>query len=83
MFGIYLLSDNNLVRKFLWIDFFKNYKYINSIYLLPHFICSIVLIFSIGLLIELFRKATFEKLSITLIKKFEKSKLIKKYSSLV
>lgn len=76
VFGIYLISDHPMVRKFLWIDIFENYKYVESHYLIIHLVVTVIIVFAISLFIEFIRKATIEKVTDKLIKIFE-SKLSK------
>lgn len=61
-FAIYLISDNSLVRKFLWVDFFKNFNYVNSGFLVGHLVVSVLLVFIICIIIDIIRKNTLEKL---------------------
>ncbi len=44
-FGIYLLHDNSIIRKLLWIGIFQNAKYQSSPWLIVHAMLSIVLVF--------------------------------------
>lgn len=61
VFGIYLLSDHNIVRKFLWFDLLNNAKYVLSNYFILHFIFSILLVFIICGIVEFVRKNTLER----------------------
>ncbi len=60
--GIYLISDNNYIRKVLWTDILKVYSYIDKPSLIIHMIISVLGICIICLLIDLIRKHTIEKL---------------------
>lgn len=54
-FGVYLIHDNNYIRKFLWQALFKNATFSNSLYLIPYSIIVIIIVFLICTAIELFR----------------------------
>lgn len=60
-FGVYLIHDNTFVRDFLWITFFKNASFAQSIYLIPYSILVIILVYSVCTLIELMRIYLIEK----------------------
>ena len=62
IFGVYLISDNNYIRKVLWLNLFKNEKYINSPLLILHMFKSVILIIIICLIIEYIRKKVEEVL---------------------
>ena len=55
MFGVYLISDNNYFRTFLWEDLLKNSDYVLSKYLLLHMVVSVLLVFATCCLIEFIR----------------------------
>ena len=58
-FGIYLFHDNPFIRKILWTDWMPNYLHINSVYLIPRIILSILVIFIYCTVIELIRQKIF------------------------
>ena len=60
--GVYLITENNLIRSELWVNILKVYKYVNSNYLILHMLCSIFMIFVICIAIEYIRKSTIEKI---------------------
>lgn len=62
VFGIYLLSDNSLVRPRLWNGLLKNYLYVDSTYLIIHVVLSLILIFLFCWIIEFIRQKTVEKI---------------------
>jgi hypothetical protein len=68
VFGIYLLSDHNIVRRFLWVDILKNNEFVNSNYFVLHFIISIFLVFIVCGIVEYVRKHTLEKFILRYIK---------------
>ena len=55
-FGVYLIHDNFLVRRFLWEILFKNNEFYKSDYLLIHFVISVTIVYVLCVLVELFRK---------------------------
>ena len=67
--GVYLISENILIRSVLWKDILKVYKFVNSPLLILHMIGSIILIFIICILIDLIRKHTIEILIIKIYNK--------------
>lgn len=74
MFGVYLISDNSLVRKLLWIDLFKNADFVNSNILIIHMIVCVFSTIVCCVIIEFIRIITLEKV----YKKYI-SKLIDKF----
>ena len=56
MFGVYLIHDNRLIRRFLWMDLFHNADYQNTLFMIPYSISVILLVFLICIVIELLRK---------------------------
>lgn len=69
-FGIYLIHDNAIIRKLLWIDLFKNASYQNSILLIPYSIGVVILVFIVCSIIDLIRQQTIEKLYMFLVNKY-------------
>ncbi|MGL4862402.1 MAG: acyltransferase family protein [Cetobacterium sp.] len=61
-FGIYLIHDNFIVRKYLWIKLFKNSFYKNSNFLFLHSIISILLIFIFCFLVDILLQKTVLKI---------------------
>ncbi len=61
-FGIYLIHDNDLIRKFLWLDLFRNNSFSESAFLIPVSLIAIAAVFAWCMFIELARKYTLEKL---------------------
>ena len=55
-FGIYLFHDNFFIRKILWIDIFKNYRFYNSKVLFIHAGGAIMIVFIASIIIELLRQ---------------------------
>ena len=61
VFGIYLISDNYLIRPLLWKTIFKNYNYINSGWLIIHMVVAILVTFIVCIIIEYLRKILLEE----------------------
>lgn len=61
VFGVYLISDNNYIRKILWMDLLKNSLFVNSSFILLHLLISLVIVFAFCMLIELVRINTIDK----------------------
>lgn len=55
-FGVYLLHDNPQIRTFLWEKLLDNKKYIADISFPVHIVGSIVLVFTVGIIIEWIRQ---------------------------
>ncbi len=60
-FGVYLIHDNRIIRKFLWEELFKVNSYSNSALLIPYSICVVLLIYTVCTIIDLLRQILFEK----------------------
>lgn len=68
-FGIYLISDNNLTRIFLWKDFFKNSNFLSSNWIFVHALVAICSVFMISSTLDLIRKYFLEKILFSLLRK--------------
>lgn len=68
MFGVYLIHDNQTIRKFLWIDLFQNAKYQHSLILVPYSILVVILVFIFCTVIDMARHKVFEKHYVKLLK---------------
>ncbi|MCV5378664.1 acyltransferase [Escherichia coli] len=63
MFGVYLIHDNSLVRKFLWDSTFQNREHLNSdVYL--HSVVAISSVFVVCVVIELLKNKAFDLLNV-------------------
>lgn len=65
--GVYLIHDNNLVRKVIWSDLFNNAKYVNSNFLILHMVLVVLIVYVVCTIIEYIRKNTIEMLTNKLI----------------
>ena len=59
-FGVYLISDHFMLRSILWLHIFNNYKYQNSLLLIPHSIITVICVYLVSTIIDLIRKIIFE-----------------------
>ena len=69
-FGVYLIHDNNIVRPFLWIDVFQNFKYQNSLFLIPYSILVVIFVYVVCTVIDLLRQRIFEKPFMFIVNKY-------------
>ncbi len=69
-FAVYLISDNNYIRRILWHDIFRVSDYAESPFLILNLVISVTLVFVVCISIELIRKKTIEKITDKLIDKF-------------
>ena len=81
-FGVYLISDSNLVRPFLWQTVFKNAKYQNSLILIPYSIGVVILVYIVCTLIDLLRQSLLEKPFMKLVNNYSET-LTKPFASIV
>ena len=72
--GIYLISDNPLIRNIIWKDIFKNQLYVNSNWLPLHMLLTILIIFLVCIMIDFLRTISIEKIYIKIINKFRHTK---------
>ena len=83
--GVYLISDNEYVRKILWTDILKVSNYVNSHALILHMIGSLIFVFIVCIIIEFIRKNTIEriteKITSSVENKILKSKVYCKYKN--
>lgn len=61
-FGVYLIHDHPLVRKWLWKTVFVNAPYINAKRLIVHLALSVLIVFAGCTIVEFIRKNTIERL---------------------
>ena len=73
IFGIYLFHDHDYIRNFLWLELFKNAQFKSSNYLILHLGGCIILVFIVGLIIEMIRKKLLQKPFDKLIDKYVKT----------
>lgn len=69
-FGVYLIHDNKIVRTFLWMSVFKNYRYQESIMLIPYSIGAVTIVYIVCTIIDLLRKNLFEKSYIKIVNRY-------------
>ncbi len=59
--GIYLIHDNNLMRKIIWDYIFPNLDYIQSSWYVLFYVIKVFAVFAICSMIELLRKRYVER----------------------
>ncbi len=55
-FGVYLIHDNNVIRKLLWLDWFRNAEYQDSLFLIPYSIFVVVAVYIVCTAVDLLRQ---------------------------
>lgn len=55
-FGVYLIHDNNIIRKSLWIDWFRNAEYQDSLLLIPYSILVVAAVYIVCTAVDLLRQ---------------------------
>jgi hypothetical protein len=55
-FGVYLIHDNNIIRSLLWIDWFNNAKYQDSLLLIPYSVFVVTVVYVVCSAIDLLRQ---------------------------
>lgn len=71
-FAVYLISDSNTVRPFLWQNVFKIFQYQNSNMLIPYSMIVVAVVYIGCTIIDLIRQKVFEKTYIYMINKYSK-----------
>lgn len=66
-FAVYLISDSERVRRFLFSDLFKVSNYQDNILLIPYSIFVVISIFIVCIFIDIVRKVTLEKVYLKLV----------------
>ena len=61
MFGVYLIHDNGLLAKFIWLKIFHNYAYYDSNFLVIHAVLTVLTVLIIGGIIDYLRLTFIEK----------------------
>lgn len=69
-FGIYLIHDHDILRTYLWQDFFKNASYQDSIIIIPYSIAVVIIVFLLCYALDLIRQATIEKIFMIFVEKY-------------
>ena len=55
-FGVYLIHDNNIIRKLLWRDWFRNAQYQEDWRLIPYSILAVAIVYIVCSAIDLLRQ---------------------------
>jgi hypothetical protein len=59
-FGVYLIHDNDIIRKLLWLDWFRNAEYQDSLLLIPYSIFVVAVVYIVCATIDLLRRYIIE-----------------------
>ena len=70
-FGVYLLHDSPVLRKYFWIDLFKNASFQESAVIIPYSIGICILVYIGCTVIDLIRQRLIEKPCMKLLFKYE------------
>lgn len=74
-FGVYLIHDNDFVRKFLWVDLFNNLQYQYSLFLIPYSIMVVVAVYAACSCIDILRQNIIEKPFLKLVRRCSQKKI--------
>lgn len=66
--GVYLISDNMYFRNYIWNSLFKNYLYVNSSFLVLHFLITISLVYIICIFLHSLIKKIVNDIFLSLFK---------------
>ena len=55
VFGVYLIHDNNIIRKLLWLDWFRNAEYQDSLLLIPYSVFAVATVYIVCTAVDLLR----------------------------
>lgn len=69
-FGVYLLHDHQLVRKYIWVKIFHCADYRNSLILIPYSIAVVAAVYIICTLVDLLRQQTIERLYMKAVNRY-------------
>jgi hypothetical protein len=69
-FGVYLIHDNNIIRKSLWIDWFRNAEYQDSLLLIPYSIFVVAVVYIVCSIIDLLRRYIIEIPCMKIVKRY-------------
>jgi len=69
-FGVYLIHDSDIIRPLLWLDWFKNAQYQDSLMLIPYSIAVVLAVYIACTIIDLLRQKLIEKPWMRLVNKY-------------
>lgn len=61
-FGVYLIHENKIVRRFIWTKLFNVASYQDTALLIPYTVYAALLVYIVCTIIDLFRQISFEKM---------------------
>jgi len=69
-FGVYLIHDNKIIRKLLWLHWFRNAEYQDRLLLIPYSIFAVAVVYIACSAIDLLRQTLVEKPYIKVVKRY-------------
>ena len=69
-FGVYLIHDNDIIRKLLWLDWFRNAEYQDSLLLIPYSIFVVAVVYIVCSTIDLLRRYIIEIPCMKIVKRY-------------
>ena len=69
-FGVYLIHDNSIVRKLLWLDWFRNAEYQDSLLLIPYSIFTVATVYIVCSAVDLLRQYIVEIPCMKIVKRY-------------
>lgn len=66
-FGVYLIHDNGIVRRFLWGSIFKNATWQDTPLLVPYSVFAVLVVYVGGTILELLRQRTLERVYLKMV----------------
>ena len=69
-FGVYLIHENNIIRDLLWVDWFKNAQYQESLFLIPYSILAVIAVYAVCSLVDLIRITIIEKPCMKMVNRY-------------
>lgn len=72
-FGVYLIHDSDFIRNFLWLTVFKSTRFQDSAFLIPYSVFAVAAVYAVCTVIDLLRKAVFEKPYMRIVDRYSDS----------
>ena len=69
-FGVYLIHDNNIIRKLLWVDWFRNAQYQEDLHLIPYSILVVAIVYVVCSAVDLLRRYIVEAPCMKVVRRY-------------
>ncbi len=69
-FGVYLIHDHPIIKRFLWIDLFNNAQYQESLFLIPYSIMVVIVVYVVCSFVDLLRGHIIEKPFMMIVRRY-------------